>query len=796
MIDRLRFTVRGLPGAKLLATAAIWLLLLGLLFGLNMRRGLNHDEHQFVGSAVLLARYNLQPYADFAYFHVPGQTWLNAALFGGSNSFLLAARLAAVMWSWLSLGLILLAGLATAPFASGWARLGYASAGVAVLAASPLFVHTSGRAWNHDLPMFLTLAALLILLAAIRPAGDPQHSPRPAHPRLTLALRLGLLSAGGLLGLAIATRLSYAFLAPAFALAIWLQQGRAWQQKLWLTLWLAAGIMAGMMPIWIALARAPDGFIFGNVTYNLQLNPRYYAAAGPERAMTLAGKLAYFGDLLLAQPGNRAAPILFGIALLPVLLKLHRPAAFALVTVLAILPFALLGALSATPSQIQYFYMLYPFFVLGFFFAVPLWPRHRSSALAAVAAGALLAVGSTAAGYGDGLAVVAQPARWYPIKVHDRGARIAALAGAGRVLTLAPIHAMEGGVPIYPEFVTGPLAWRVAHLIPAEERARQHLVTEVELPALLAADPPRAVLTGFEEDDQELEQVLLDYAQANGFIPVPLPDEGTLWLAPLAEWEGAIRLGAVDLPAAAVAPGATVPVTLYLGRSNAPIEHNLNVLVRVADAGGHEIARSEGWPYGSATQSWRIGDMWPDGHLLALDPAAQPGIYRIEVSFYDPATLTAFGEMVTAGYLAVGNSSTPAGGMPLATFDAAVDLLAVDTGDTAWRPGQPATVALHWRPTQTLDRAYTVFVQVIGADGQVTAQGDQPPLQGFYPSDRWLAGQPFLDRYTLALPTEMAAGDYRVVVGFYDPTTGQRLPVVRADGTSGDAYDAAFVKVP
>ena len=793
VINRLRSTLRGLSLPVLLAAAAIWLLLFVLLFGLNMRRGLNHDEHQFVGSAVLMARYGLQPYADFAYFHVPGQTWLNAALFSASDSFLLTARLAAIVWSWLSLGMILLVGLATAPFARGWARLGFATAGVAVLVASPLFVHTSGRAWNHDLPMFLALAGLLTFLAATWQPDVPPYDVDAG--RVSLASRLWMLGAGTLLGLAIATRLSYAFLTPAFALAISVQAGRPWRQKLWLTLWLTAGGILGMAPVWIALATAPEGFLFGNVTYNLQLNTQYYAAAGHERAMTLAGKLAYFGALLLAQPGNLVVPLLFVMALLSALPALRRPEAFPLLTVLLVLPFALLGALSATPSQIQYYYMLYPFFVLGFFLAVPLWPRRRGTALAAVTTGALLAIVSTAVNYGEGLAVVAQPDRWYPVKVHDRGARIADLMDGGRVLTLAPIHAMEGGVPTYPEFVTGPLAWRVAHLVSAEERARQQLVTEAELPALLAADPPRAVLAGFEGDDAELENVLLDYAQANGFVPVPLPDEGVLWLSPLADWEGAIRLGAVDLPAESVVPGATVPLTLYLGRG-APIDRNLNVLVRVTSTGGEEIARSEGWPYGSATSTWGASEMWPDGHQLAIDPAAAPGIYRIEVSFYDPATLATFGDIVTTGYLAVSGAETPADGTPLATFGDGVDLLAVTTGDSAWQPDQPATVTLTWRPAHALDAAYTVFVQLIGPDGQMAAQGDQPPLQGFYPSDRWLTDQPFVDRYTLTLPDALPPGDYRVVTGFYDPATGQRLPVVRSDGSTGDAYDAATVKLP
>ena len=46
--------------------AAVWLaIVFVLLLGLNMRRGLNHDEHQFVASAALIARQDMLPYRDF-----------------------------------------------------------------------------------------------------------------------------------------------------------------------------------------------------------------------------------------------------------------------------------------------------------------------------------------------------------------------------------------------------------------------------------------------------------------------------------------------------------------------------------------------------------------------------------------------------------------------------------------------------------------------------------------------------------------------------------------------------------
>jgi hypothetical protein len=762
------------------AVAGIVLVVLfALLFGLNMRRGLNHDEHQFVGSAVLLARAGLLPYADFAYFHVPGQTLLNAAIFVIFDHYLLAARTLAVISSWLGLALILVSGLRFAPFAGGWARLGYALAGVVALMASPIFVFTSGRAWNHDLPMLLALAAALTFLHA-------SGYDRRAAGRLPSCPACWLATTGVLLGLAAATRLSYAFLTPAFVLALWLTSGRPWRARLADSGWLAVGGLVGLAPVWWALLVAPEGFLFGNVVYNLRLNPRYYAHTGGADAVTLPAKLVALGDILWRQPANLLLPLLFIGVLPPALPHLRRPAAFPLRLMLLLLPFALLGAMSATPSQMQYYYMLYPFLTLGFFYAVALWPRRQYWAATMLALGALAGVIVTAAAYAGGVEILAQPDRWYPVKVHTRGARIADLTEGGRILTLAPIHALEGGLSTYPEFVTGPLAWRVAPLVSSAERARFGLVTAPELASILVAQPPRAVLTGFEEDDAELEAVLLAYAHDHNFVPVALPDEGVLWLAPVTNWNDAIQLGAVELPATPVTPGADLVLTLHLMKT-APIALNLNVLVRVVDAAGKEAARSEGWPYGSPTAMWREGVAWQDGHTLRIAPDAAPGPHRVEVSFYDPETLELFGEVYTAGYLMVAAKASASASAPLATFAHGLDLLAVELGAQPWQPGEQA-ITLVWRPTAPLPASYTMFVHLLDPAGNLIAQRDQPPLQGFYPSDRWLPDAPFQETVTLTLPANALPGDYRLRVGWYDPARGQRLS--RVAPAPGDAFDA------
>ena len=68
------------------------------------------------------------------------------------------------------------------------------------------------------------------------------------------------------------------------------------------------------------------------------------------------------------------------------------------------------------------------------------------------------------------------------------------------------------------------------------------------------------------------------------------------------------------------------------------------------------------------------------------------------------------------------------------------------------------------------------------------AQHDQQPTSGETPTSTWPAGQTVADIVTISLPANLGPQKYRVVVGLYDATTGQRLPIVSQDGRQvGDA---------
>ncbi|NJO00068.1 MAG: hypothetical protein HC875_41125 [Anaerolineales bacterium] len=90
-------------------------------------------------------------------------------------------------------------------------------------------------------------------------------------------------------------------------------------------------------------------------------------------------------------------------------------------------------------------------------------------------------------------------------------------------------------------------------------------------------------------------------------------------------------------------------------------------------------------------------------------------------------------------------------------------------------------VTVAWQG-QTVERPdYTVFVQILAADtGERVAGVDTPPLKGEWPTSRWVKDEVVTDEYLVAIPPGFPPGHYLVIVGLYQPETGQRLTL--ADG--------------
>ena len=90
-------------------------------------------------------------------------------------------------------------------------------------------------------------------------------------------------------------------------------------------------------------------------------------------------------------------------------------------------------------------------------------------------------------------------------------------------------------------------------------------------------------------------------------------------------------------------------------------------------------------------------------------------------------------------------------------------------------PGESLRLTLHWAATGTPGGDYSVFVHLLGPDGKLVTQQDNPPLHGTYPTFLWKADERLDDPYELALPPDAPPGAYTLVAGMYDWRTGERL---------------------
>jgi hypothetical protein len=284
------------------------------------------------------------------------------------------------------------------------------------------------------------------------------------------------------------------------------------------------------------------------------------------------------------------------------------------------------------------------------------------------------------------------------------------------------------------------------------------------------------------------------------------------------EWGDQIRLVYYDTFSGAMYPGQRFDMTAYYVKT-APIETNYSLKLRLVNDQGHELLVKEGWPAGVALSQWDANEVLRDNTVSVRIPeGTPPGLYRIELSWYDPDTFDHLtGIQVKSGnpvpdpyvldYLIVGDWPPPprvelsppvALGDQVTLYGAA--LLDADGSETPWQdqafaPGASFDLRLHWRAERFIHTDYTTFVHVIGPDGRLVTQGDDRPLDGFIPTSYWPPRQTVADDYTLTLPADAPAGDYRVVVGWYDLVTDSRLPITRAGQSLGDAFEVGTFTV-
>ncbi len=516
----------------LILTTLLLTALLGLLVHHAQYVTFNFDEHQFVAAGALLARRGAMPFLDYAYYHLPNLALIDAGVFLFVDDLLASARAVSAVGAWLAMAVVVVAAMRRFGALPLPMRLLTATALPGLMMATPLFVLTSGKAWNQDLPL---AAAMLALVALWRAAVSRR--------------RTGLwgLACGALLGLAIGARITYAPLLIGFLLLIPLMPRDKDARLQTMSGFLGGGGLT-LLPTILVWLGNPAAFWYGVLQFPLinihaERADTVSAAIYPvtHRAVEAADKLTLLHYWCSHPPTLLILVVAATVALPGAIVAWRRRGAgsFAMRSASLTAVLILAGALTPQPMYGHYLYPAVPPMVLCIVLGAVMLSRRLPATARRTPQPLVLGTALCGAALGVPLfagmldAIVNSPPT-VPQKLRIASAELARTTDAQRVLTLSPITALEAGRDVYNGTVTGPLPYRMTPFVPEPRRQEAGLLGPDNLALTLADDPPAAILTGVTLLPM-WEDALVRFAKEQRYRPVPLGDRRVLWRAPEGE---------------------------------------------------------------------------------------------------------------------------------------------------------------------------------------------------------------------------------------------------------------------
>jgi hypothetical protein len=240
------------------------------------------------------------------------------------------------------------------------------------------------------------------------------------------------------------------------------------------------------------------------------------------------------------------------------------------------------------------------------------------------------------------------------------------------------------------------------------------------------------------------------------------------------------RAGGLEMVAARPLPADTAigsPLRvglLWRATTDAPSARQLRV--RLVRANG-EVVQDTSLPLLGGRilpSALRTGNVVRDEESVVVDQRAPPESVSVDVGLDDGASdPVRLGTVMLTGRAHVFDDG---GAAPLATFGGAMQLLSSSIEPAAVSGPQKVSVKLGWRTATPMPVAYKVFVHLLDPGGQrVVSQRDAEPQDGTAPTTGWVADEVLDDTYVVEVPGGLAAGEYPIEVGVYDPRTGDRL---------------------
>jgi hypothetical protein len=483
--------------------------LLVLIFARLMNFELRKDEQIYATPARLLSDYGL--YKDIFYNHTPGSAWLfhGVMALGSTDHVLLAARVG-ILVGWIAFALSLVFISYRLTQSSVIACLSVFS----MLANGTLLDQTGMAATNNFLPLVLSYIGLgLFLIGTVEGKVNP----------------LLILASGFALSMSAAFKVNALAFIPAVAIgSFFLPRQLAMSQRMARVVApLAVGGVVGAFPVFYYLATDYSRFLAHILEYHLGPHIGYWASqvGGSEDVVMAIGakaKLAYtvwfngVNLLLVFCALYLSSCCLAGKSLRSFACQIFNGR---MMVVLACLAMSMAMSFVPTPAFPQYFALpLVCAPLLLSLLHTELDSKQKIMAERAMVPLCLAILLCSLPQLTEYASRLFAHDRWTVERVHVDGQRLAKqlkeLGISGKVATLAPIYPLEGNLSIYPEFASGPFAYRAAEFATPELRKYYRTTSPSEVRDFFKADPPAAILVGF---DPKLEEPMVKFAEENGY---------------------------------------------------------------------------------------------------------------------------------------------------------------------------------------------------------------------------------------------------------------------------------------
>ncbi len=261
-------------------------------------------------------------------------------------------------------------------------------------------------------------------------------------------------------------------------------------------------------------------------------------------------------------------------------------------------------------------------------------------------------------------------------------------------------------------------------------------------------------------------------------------------------WANTIRLNGYDITPAVAQPGETITLNFYWqSLTNKTFEYKL--FIQLIDINGQPFNQ---WEEDGVTEDmyrWRPDGLLPTQHQLTLSDSIASGVYLIRLGFFDPLTgdrlpLTPnptnspdTANQIQLGLFQVGSDNVES--EPTiphhVNFADFIKLEGVTIpeieNDLLMVGATQLSVLYHWHTIQPTLSPQTIFLQLLNEQGEVISGWDSKPFNGLYSTNLWSSNEQLSDTIKLPLPEAgLSPGTYRLITGFYDFETSQRLPIV------------------